>query len=223
MGSFVNDSSSSVRCSNNGDGIETKYVPKSKRRLGISWEPPSPAELPHLHDAPSTLKYTPDSPPSPPSREVKWYELRHGQRFKNKNQLKLSIGIIRILYDFDTLCKSSSPKFLRIICKDPTEACGRSMYARKMPSLNWWEITRIAAPHSCTGNNMKPLLKKKVMARAMVVLFRKNFSRSDVVDTPRQLCEDMKREHGIIITYKQGLTDCKRGIEAVRGSLDESY
>ncbi|KAI3933283.1 hypothetical protein MKW98_006642 [Papaver atlanticum] len=33
----------------------------------------------------------------------------------------------------------------------------------------------------------------------------------------------MKIEHGIIITYKQGLTGCKRGIEAVRGSPGESY
>ncbi|RZC44762.1 hypothetical protein C5167_037707 [Papaver somniferum] len=72
MGSSVNDSSSSVRCSNNGDDIETDYVPKAKRRLGISWDPPYPVELPRLHDAPSTPKYTPDSPPSPPSREVKW-------------------------------------------------------------------------------------------------------------------------------------------------------
>ncbi|KAI3933284.1 hypothetical protein MKW98_006643 [Papaver atlanticum] len=69
MGSSVNDSSSSVRCSNNGDGTETP------RNI---LDPPSPVELPRLHDAPSTPKYTPDSPPSPPSREVKWYELRHG-------------------------------------------------------------------------------------------------------------------------------------------------
>ncbi|KAI3928749.1 hypothetical protein MKW98_024350 [Papaver atlanticum] len=61
------------------------------------------------------------------------------------------------------------------------------------------------------------------MARAMAALFCKNFARCDVVYTPRQLCEDMKREHGIIITYKQGLTGCKRGIEGVRGSPDESY
>ncbi|KAI3946682.1 hypothetical protein MKW98_003245 [Papaver atlanticum] len=212
MGSSVNDSSSSVRCSNNGDGIETEYVPKAKRRLGISWDPQSPVELPRLHDAPSTPKYTPDSPPSPPSRKVKWYELHHGQRFKNKNQLKLAIGIVRILDDFETMCKSSSPKFLRAMCKDPTEACGWSMSAKKIPSLDWWEITRIAAPHNCTGNNMNPLLKKKTMARAMAALFRKNFARCDVVYSPWQLCEDMKREHGIIITYKQGLTSCKRGI-----------
>ncbi|KAI3943548.1 hypothetical protein MKW98_021263 [Papaver atlanticum] len=61
------------------------------------------------------------------------------------------------------------------------------------------------------------------MDRAMAALFRKNFSRCDVVYSPWQLCEDMKREHGIIITYKQGLTGCKLGIEAVRGSPDESY
>ncbi|KAI3861030.1 hypothetical protein MKW98_003819 [Papaver atlanticum] len=137
MGSSVNDSSSSVRCSNNGDGIGNKLNMFLKLSLGISLDPPSPVELPRLHDAPSTPKYTPDSPPSPPSREVKWYELRHGQIFKNKNQLKLAIGIVRILDDFEILCKSSSPKFLRVICKDPTEACGWSMSAKKMPSLDW--------------------------------------------------------------------------------------
>ncbi|KAI3865542.1 hypothetical protein MKW98_007864 [Papaver atlanticum] len=61
------------------------------------------------------------------------------------------------------------------------------------------------------------------MARTMAALFRKNFARCDVVYSPRQLCEDMKREHGIIITYKQGLTGCKWGIELVRGSPDELY
>ncbi|KAI3930594.1 hypothetical protein MKX01_037040 [Papaver californicum] len=61
------------------------------------------------------------------------------------------------------------------------------------------------------------------MASQMAILFKKEFAKCDCVYTPRQLIEEIRRDYGIDIIYKQAYAGCKRGIEAVRGSPDESY
>ncbi|KAI3907208.1 hypothetical protein MKX01_020566 [Papaver californicum] len=61
------------------------------------------------------------------------------------------------------------------------------------------------------------------MASQMDILFKKEFSKCDCVYTPRKLIEDMRRDYGIDVTYRQAYAGCKRGNEVVRGSPDESY
>ncbi|KAI3986708.1 hypothetical protein MKX01_014246 [Papaver californicum] len=184
LSSSVAENSSIVRYNLNGAGTDTEYVPKDRISLGVTWERPSPIESPHLHNVPSTPKPMRDSSPPERYKELKWYELCQ-EYFETKTTL-------------------SHPNSIRFICKDINKECRWAVTAKRMPSLRWWEITKVAAPHNfCKETNMNPLVRKKTMARQMTILFREEFAKCDCAYSPRKLIEDMMRDYSIDISYRQ--------------------
>ncbi|KAI3972836.1 hypothetical protein MKX01_019494 [Papaver californicum] len=94
-----------------------------------------------------------------------------------------------------------------------------------MDSLSWWRIIGTFDEHSCDKSNNKTNHKFRIkgMASAMAKLFGTNFGKCDSLYTPNELRDDIRTQYGTTISYKQGYTGCKRGIEMIRGSITRRF
>ncbi|XP_026400584.1 uncharacterized protein LOC113296494 [Papaver somniferum] len=193
--------------------------PKARRCL----EPvmtPSAKKLQCLHDATTTPAPVLDIPKPP--KDMKYNDLRVGNTFKIKGELKLILAIAKVERNFEYKAfKSDSQRFIAK-CKDKT--CEWRVREVPLDSCGWWKLTVANDVHTCESNKRTdPELRTKAATTGITELFKHKFKELYAAFTPKQLVKDVKRDYGVVINYRQGYKACKRGIELIKGSPDESY
>ncbi|XP_026396679.1 uncharacterized protein LOC113291348 [Papaver somniferum] len=181
---------------------------------------PSAKKLRCLHDATTTPAPVLDIPK--PSKDMKYNDLCVGNTFKSKGELKLILAIAKVERNFEYKAfKSDSHRFIAK-CKDKT--CEWRLRAVPLDSCGWWKLTVANDVHTCESNKRTdPELRTKAATTGIAELFKHKFKELDAAFTPKQLVKDIKRDSGVVINYRQGYNACKRGIELIKGSPDESY
>ncbi|KAI3935660.1 hypothetical protein MKW98_022668 [Papaver atlanticum] len=90
-----------------------------------------------------------------------------------------------------------------------------------MGALSYFIINSIIVPHTC--DREKVLIKIESSSRGLAELFKNFFAQCHSIYTPRQLQYDLEHTYKVEVTYRKAFKGCKRGIELIRGSTDESY
>ncbi|XP_026416614.1 uncharacterized protein LOC113312060 [Papaver somniferum] len=137
---------------------------------------------------------------------MKYNDLCVGNTLKSKGEMKLILAIAKVERNFEYKAfKSDSQRFIAK-CKDKT--CEWRLRAVPLDSCGWWKLTVANDVHTCERNKRTdPELRTKAAATGIAELFKHKFKELDAAFTPKQL----------------GYNACKRGIELIKGSPDESY
>ncbi|XP_026400547.1 uncharacterized protein LOC113296455 [Papaver somniferum] len=153
---------------------------------------------------------------------MKYNDLCVGNTFKSKGELKLILAIAKVERNFEYKSfKSDSQRFIAK-CKDKT--CEWRLREVPLDSCGWWKLTVANDVHTCESNKRTDTeLRTKAASTGIAELFKHKFKELDAAFTPKQLVKDIKRDYGVVINYRQGYNACKRGIEPIKGSPDESY
>ncbi|KAK1293187.1 hypothetical protein QJS10_CPB17g02626 [Acorus calamus] len=141
-----------------------------------------------------------------------------GQEFPDVKTFRKIIRDAAIAQHFELRILKSD--LIRFYAKCAKEGCPWKIRAVKLPSVPTFIIKNIEGAHTC-GKNAQ-LGHHQASVDWIVSLIEKRL-RDNVNYKPKEISEDIQRQYGIKIPYKQAWRAKERGLAAIYGSSEESY
>ncbi|KAI3991009.1 hypothetical protein MKX01_026193 [Papaver californicum] len=198
---------------------ESTSGPKARRCLKPVMTP-SFKKICCLHDTSSTPASILDGPE--PTKDMKYNDLRVGNTFKSKGEMRLILVTSKIERNFEYIATKYDR--LRFIAKCRDKTCKWRMCTVPLNSCGWWRFAVANDVHTCGSNKRTDQdLRTNRVAGGIAELFKHKLKDLDAAFMPKQLVKDIKRKYGVVINYRYGYSACKRGIEHIKGIPEESY
>jgi MuDR family transposase/MULE transposase domain/SWIM zinc finger len=141
-----------------------------------------------------------------------------GQEFAEIEDCRRSVKATAIQDNFELkVCKSDKQRFT-VICAGVE--CLWRLHAAKVPDSTIFTVRSIREPHSCGGPNT--LGHKQASSKWISYQIRDRVK--DYPEyKPKEIATDLRREHGVSISYSQAWRSKERSIADIRGSVENAY
>ncbi|XP_072971362.1 uncharacterized protein [Typha angustifolia] len=141
-----------------------------------------------------------------------------GQQFSDVKAFRKAIKEAAIAQHFEL--KIIKSDLIRYFAKCAKDGCPWRIRAVKLPDVPTFTIRSIEGTHTC-GKNAQ-LGHHQASVDWIVNLIEERL-RDDVNYKPRDILQDVQKQYGITIPYKQAWRAKERGLAAIYGSSEEGY
>lgn len=146
------------------------------------------------------------------------YELMVGQEFPDVASCRRALRHTAIALHFEIQTVKSDKT--RFTAKCASEGCPWRVHAAKLPGVPTFTIRTIHAEHNCGGIAHLGHQQASVDWVANTVEQR---LKENPQCKPKEILEEIHRNHGITLSYKQAWRGKERIMAALRGSFEEDY
>lgn len=141
-----------------------------------------------------------------------------GQEFPDVKSFRNAIKEAAIAQHFELRIIKSDQ--VRYFAKCAAEGCPWRIRAVKLPNAPTFIIRSIAGPHTCGKNAQNGHHQASV---DWIVSFIEERLRDNMNYKPKDILQDIHKQYGISIPYKQAWRAKERGLQAIYGSFEEGY
>ncbi|KAJ6797994.1 uncharacterized protein M6B38_267785 [Iris pallida] len=141
-----------------------------------------------------------------------------GQQFSDVKAFRKAMREVAIAQHFEL--KIIKSDLIRYFAKCAKEGCPWRIRAVKLPNSPTFTIKAIEGMHTC-GRNAQ-LGHQQASVDWIVNLIEERL-RDDVNYKPKDILQDIQKQYGITIPYKQAWRAKERGLAAIYGSSEEGY
>ncbi|KAK9163596.1 hypothetical protein Syun_004498 [Stephania yunnanensis] len=146
------------------------------------------------------------------------YNFFVGQEFSDVKTFRKKIKEAAIAQHFELRIIKSD--LIRYFAKCATEGCPWKIRAVKLPNVSTFAIRSLEGTHSCGKNAQNGHHQASV---DWIVNFIEERLRDNMNYKPKDILQDIQRQYGITIPYKQAWRAKERGLAAIYGSSEEGY
>ncbi|CAH9114325.1 unnamed protein product, partial [Cuscuta epithymum] len=141
--------------------------------------------------------------------------------YESKKDFSFNLKMYAITNFFQYRTKSSSPKVLHVICVDP--ACLWAVRGVLLDESGLFQVRRFDNDHTCPID-IRQANSRQASSSLIAELIKHEFDDlSKRAYTPHSIMRDMKRLHGIVMSYKKAWVAREIALKLARGSEKESY
>lgn len=141
-----------------------------------------------------------------------------GQEFPNVKAFRNAIKEAAIAQHFELRIIKSD--LIRYFAKCATEGCPWRIRAVKLPNAPTFTIRSLEGTHTC-GKNAQ--IGHHQASVDWIVSFIEERLRDNINYKPKDILQDIHKQYGITIPYKQAWRAKERGLAAIYGSSEEGY
>lgn len=141
-----------------------------------------------------------------------------GQEFSDVRAFRNAIKEEAIAQHFELRIIKSD--LIRYFAKCATEGCPWRIRAVKLPNAPTFAIRSIEGTHTCGKNAQNGHHQASV---DWIVSFIEERLRDNINYKPKDILQDIHKQYGITIPYKQAWRAKERGLQAIYGSSEEGY
>ncbi|XP_043710043.1 uncharacterized protein LOC122658942 [Telopea speciosissima] len=152
------------------------------------------------------------------SQHVDNYNFVVGQEFPDVKAFRKTIKEAAIAQHFELRIIKSD--LIRYFAKCATEGCPWRIRAVKLPNVPTFIIRSLEGTHTCGKNAQHGHHQASV---DWIVNFIEERLRDNMNYKPKDILQDIHRQYGITIPYKQAWRAKERGLAAIYGSSEEGY
>ncbi|XP_051120589.1 uncharacterized protein LOC127244200 [Andrographis paniculata] len=145
-------------------------------------------------------------------------ELTVGQEFPDVKSCRRALRDMAIAMHFEIQTVKSDK--MRFTAKCASEGCPWRVHAAKLPGVPTFTIRTIHSEHTCGGIDHLGHQQASVQWVASSVEQR---LRENPHCKPKEILEEIHREYGITLSYKQAWRGKERFMASLRGSFEEDY
>ncbi|XP_077226980.1 uncharacterized protein LOC143860295 [Tasmannia lanceolata] len=141
-----------------------------------------------------------------------------GQEFPDVETCRKMLKETAIALHFDLrIVKSDRSRF---IAKCSKEGCPWRVHAAKCPGVSTFSIRTLHGEHTCEGVHNLHHQQASVgwVARSVEARLRDNPKYK-----PKDILQDIREQHGVLVTYMQAYRGKERSMAAVHGTFEEGY
>ncbi|OVA07274.1 zinc finger protein [Macleaya cordata] len=141
-----------------------------------------------------------------------------GQEFSDVKTFRKAIKEAAIAQHFELRIIKSD--LIRYFAKCATEGCPWRIRAVKLPNVPTFTIRSLEGTHTCGKNAQNGHHQASV---DWIVNFIEERLRDNMNYKPKDILQDIHKQYGITIPYKQAWRAKERGLAAIYGSSEEGY
>ncbi|XP_010248319.1 PREDICTED: uncharacterized protein LOC104591227 [Nelumbo nucifera] len=146
------------------------------------------------------------------------YNFVVGQEFSDVKAFRRTIKEAAIAQHFELRIIKSD--LIRYFAKCATEGCPWRIRAVKLPNVPTFTIRSLEGTHTCGKNAQHGHHQASV---DWIVNFIEERLRDNMNYKPKDILQDIHKQYGITIPYKQAWRAKERGLAAIYGSSEEGY
>ncbi|XP_042512543.1 uncharacterized protein LOC122087456 [Macadamia integrifolia] len=146
------------------------------------------------------------------------YNFVVGQEFADVKTFRKTIKEAAIAQHFELRIVKSD--LIRYFAKCATEGCPWHIRAVKLPNVPTFAIRSLGGTHTCGRNAHHGHQQASV---DWIVNFIEERLRDNMNYKPKDILQDIHKQYGITIPYKQAWRAKERGLAAIYGSTEEGY
>lgn len=141
-----------------------------------------------------------------------------GQQFADVKTFRMAIKEAAIAQHFEL--KIIKSDLVRYFAKCAQEGCPWRIRAAKLPYVPTFTIRSIEGAHTCGKNSQHG--HQQASLDWIVPLIEERL-RDNATYKPKDILQDIQRQYGVTIPYKQAWRAKERGLAAIYGSSEEGY
>ncbi|CAA6657675.1 unnamed protein product [Spirodela intermedia] len=153
-----------------------------------------------------------------PSTPMENYSFAVGQEFPDVKTFRRIIKEAAIAQHFELRIVKSD--LIRYFAKCAKEGCPWRIRAVKLPNVPTFKIRSLEGTHTC-GKNAQ--LGHHQASVDWIVAIIEERLRDNMNYKPKDILEDIQKQYGITIPYKQAWRAKERGLASIYGSSEEGY
>ncbi|XP_024013909.1 uncharacterized protein LOC112087988 [Eutrema salsugineum] len=146
--------------------------------------------------------------------------VKKDQIFRSKTELKASLEISAMKYNFDYNVLESTKRVWCIRCKE--KSCNWRIRAQCLEGSEYFRINKYVAQHTSAPSN-KDVVGRTASAKTIGNLIKNKFEGAKAGPSPREIIHFIRTEHGCDISYDHAWEAREYAISIVRGIPGKSY
>ncbi|XP_024014440.1 uncharacterized protein LOC112088402 [Eutrema salsugineum] len=147
-------------------------------------------------------------------------DLYVNKHIKNKDEMMLQMRKWALDWKFEFRSAWSNKSRVVLKCVDPN--CTWRMRATKLPSSDFFVVRTYVGDHNCDTTH-RNANHRQATAKVLGTLMCSNYGEKKCGLNPKQILEQVRRDHGVHIGYKQACRVKEFAQDLIRGTPEDSY
>ncbi|XP_062089321.1 uncharacterized protein LOC133795877 [Humulus lupulus] len=154
------------------------------------------------------------------SSSINSWEIKEGQIFENKQELKMKLHLYALKKNFEFKVKKSAKNIWCTVCVD--DKCKWRLRATKLVNSNMFEVRKFFGEHTCS---LDVRHKDHRQASPWLIghVIRRKFEGDNVNYKPRSLVKDMSLSYGVHMSYAKAWRCQEHALAYIRGTPESSF
>ena len=154
------------------------------------------------------------------SSSINSWEIKEGQIFENKQELKMKLHLYALKKNFEFKVKKSAKNIWCTVCVD--DKCKWRLRATKLVNSNMFEVRKFFGEHTCS---LDVRHKDHRQASPWLIghVIRRKFEGDDVNYKPRSIVKDMSLSYGVHMSYAKAWRCREHALAYIRGTPESSF
>ncbi|XP_062112887.1 uncharacterized protein LOC133824042 [Humulus lupulus] len=154
------------------------------------------------------------------SSSINSWEIKEGQIFENKQELKMKLHLYALKKNFEFKVKKSAKNIWCTVCVD--DKCKWRLRATKLVNSNMFEVRKFFGEHTCS---LDVRHKDHRQASPWLIghIIRRKFEGDDVNYKPRSIVKDMSLSYGVHMSYAKAWRCREHALAYIRGIPESSF
>ncbi|XP_062086202.1 uncharacterized protein LOC133792313 [Humulus lupulus] len=154
------------------------------------------------------------------SSSINSWEIKDGQIFENKQELKMKLHLYALNKNFEFKVKKSAKNIWCTVCVD--DKCKWRLRATKLVNSNKFEVRKFFGEHTCS---LDVRHKDHCQASPWLIghVIRRKFEGDNVNYKPRSIVKDMSLSYGVHMSYAKAWRCREHALAYIRGTPESSF
>ncbi|XP_062103123.1 uncharacterized protein LOC133814142 [Humulus lupulus] len=154
------------------------------------------------------------------SSSINSWEIKEGQIFENKQELKMKLHLYALKKNFEFKVKKSAKNIWCTVCVD--DKCKWRLRATKLVNSNMFEVRKFFGEHTCS---LDVRHKDHRHASPWIIghVIRRKFEGDNVNYKPRSIVKDMSLSYGVHMSYAKAWRCREHALTYIRGTPESSF
>ncbi|VFQ78997.1 unnamed protein product [Cuscuta campestris] len=142
--------------------------------------------------------------------------------YASKKDLDIHLKMLAISNQFQYRIRTSKKSCLHVVCVD-FPRCTWAVRAVRLPSVEMFQIRRYNREHQCPIDARKGTTRQATYHIVAELVKHKFCDATTKPYPPNSILSDMRREHGIAMSYKKAWFAKEKALEICFGTVQDSY
>ncbi|ERM93428.1 hypothetical protein AMTR_s03969p00000420, partial [Amborella trichopoda] len=147
-------------------------------------------------------------------------ELHVGKFFRDKEHLKMVVGLYAMKKGFDYYVRKSGTDIWYVTCKDTD--CGWRLRAKKNVLSNMFEVSTFHNVHTCSLD-LRGKDNRQASPVIVAHLIKDKFTTDGSDQLPSDIRKSMHKDYGIQMSYEKAWRCREKALHLARGTPEDSY